>query len=200
MLGVQARATGWKGSLGAKRLLRDSRAIVQTCDVGPFRDLAGDSYCSYLRPHPPEMPPEQAFQRAERRRSRTYPAWGCHASPVLKINHWSQTGSPCTRVAQALRRRSVERQPFRSRRKTHGMSCRESLAAAFWVGQRERGNGRSLIRTGSRRCALFQCGSRRLLPRSDVEHCREAHRDRLGPLLLHTTPDSCIQLCALRRL
>ena len=43
-----------------------------------------------------ELPQVQGLLRAERRRSRTYPAWGCQTSPVLKpqrAGHADQRGS-----------------------------------------------------------------------------------------------------------
>jgi hypothetical protein len=42
----------------------------------------GESARAIGRRNPPN---EAGFGSTERRRSRTYPAWGCHASPVLKV-------------------------------------------------------------------------------------------------------------------
>ena len=46
----------------------------------------------------PALPAGPRNYQAERRRSRTYPAWGCHASPVLKTS-WA-TGPVPLRALQ----------------------------------------------------------------------------------------------------
>jgi hypothetical protein len=58
-----------------------------------FQEVSGGSQCVVLGRGGAQPTPSKAmFDATERRRSRTYPAWGCQTSPVLKTG-WA-TG-PC---------------------------------------------------------------------------------------------------------